>query len=915
MTKTYRIDDYGLLIGLISTPAGVDTDTFFNNEIEKNLSKLYKKNRFKTNEETKLYTFKGYKTFGDHDLAVISLIDDFSYPNRVFHPAHGNRQESSSYYNYEYQIMTCLNTLPESSKDIVSNVKLENFIWPSENKQSIDQYPYICITRAKLSNYFLLGNGIHFTELVKRYLMSRNNFYNKGRNNMKTIVLDNMGCEEIVILNFSYNLSSIAEFNHEIRCCNFSKLEEIDSEESEYILKNKFISNDSDAISWKEAHIFSSFYSLPGYSMQTNSTCLEKVETREEREIQINFVWDIKPGHAANFKKEFQTLLKELALDDQNIINKEPLRLNSSSWLYKLSLPVYEKTKKNIFEIVESIRNFDNHKNHVRKVHMKMEIYDTIDGEGTDTNLLEKHCQEIDTEQHPQTSLYSKKLQISATDLCELRASLEKANASKLLRERIMKMYNNYNNCITDPMFFGSFIDLHGSMKSFKDRIKNYAETSHTESSISFHEWMNTQVVSFEQAYYNRFHQSNRMREMSDFNLEWNGGIQQIISPLDSAFKEFLSHFGYIMNDKFVHVSGYERVQVTENTFRINMLHITYPELFASTIWKEIFNFYWRTAFSDGEQIYFTKNDFHEYLKYSIEHRSGFDRYNPVHQILLNSIDKDFTNAFVADTLSFYYGYAGEFDDFTYWYWKYLFQTPLYYDKSRIIDQKIFLKFLSRILFVGMLENEDKIESMFYHPADPVLAELWITNFKDVLSFVKLIKTVFEWHRYKLIIKNMAIKLMEKDLGKENESKSIPKEQLTKYISEIEKERKKQYIDGVLDYYICFSQGKIPFIGPKASTFKLVQLFGAFLKYLKNVDKKGYEGKTKTQILYRNNEGKPDLSQNKGNSSHILADPHGGMFCPEAYVQKECFKARSSFYRALFDLCMQNKKKQIDLIK
>lgn len=912
MTKTYTIDDYGLLIGLISTPAGVNTDTFFKDEIEKNLSELYKKNRFKTNtENTKLYTFKGYKTFGDHDLAVISLIDDFSYPNRVFHPAHGNREENDFFFNYEYQIMTCLNTLPENSKDAVSNIKLENFIWPAEVKQSIDQYPYICITRAKLSNYFLLGNGIHFTELVKRYLMSRNKFYDEGKNNIKTIVLDNMGCEEIVILNFSYNLSLIAEFNHEIRCCNFSKLEGFDQEESKHILQHKFISNDSDAIAWKEAHIFSSFYSLPGYSMQKGySTCLEKSETQPQRTVQINFVWDIKPGHAVNFKKEFQVLLKDLALEDQDILSKEPLRLNSSSWLYKLSLPVCT----NIFEIVEGFRNFDSQRNHVRKIHMKMEIYD-IESEDADNNLLEKHCQGINTEKHPQTNLYSKKLQISAIDLCELRTSLQKANASKLLRERIMKMYNNYNNCISDPMFFGSFIDLHGSMKSFKERIKDYAEGCQTESSISFHEWMNTQVVSFEQAYYNRFHQSNRMRDMSDFNLEWNGGIQQIISPLDSAFKEFLSHFGYTKNDKFVHVSGYERVQVTENTFRINMLHITYPELFASTIWKEIFNFYWRAAFSKGEQIYFTKNDFHEYLKYSIEHRSGFDRYNPVHQILLNSIDKDFTNAFVADTLSFYYGYAGEFKDFSYWYWKYLFQTPLYYDKSRIIDQKIFLKFLSRILFVGMLENEEEIASMFYCPADPVLAELWITNFKDVLSFVKLIKTVFEWHDYKSLIKNMATKLIVKDLGKENESKSIPKDQLEKYISEIEKERKKQYIYGVLDYYICFSEGRIPFIEPNSSTFKLVQLFGAFLKYLKSVDKEGWEDEIRTQVLDRDNEGKPNPSKNRENSSHILADPHGGMFCPEAEVQKKCFMARSSFYRALFDLCMQNKKKQIDLIK
>ena len=34
----------------------------------------------------------GYKSFGENSLMFFSLFDDFSYPNRVFHPFHGNRE-------------------------------------------------------------------------------------------------------------------------------------------------------------------------------------------------------------------------------------------------------------------------------------------------------------------------------------------------------------------------------------------------------------------------------------------------------------------------------------------------------------------------------------------------------------------------------------------------------------------------------------------------------------------------------------------------------------------------------------------------------------------------------------------------------------------------------------------------------
>lgn len=934
MERRYQIDDYGLLIGLLSTPEGMNTDDFFQEEIKENLSTIYKKGRFGGKaDNTKLYTYKGYKTFGDHDLAVLALIDDFSYPNRVFHPSHGSRCESGAeYYNYEYQIMTCLNTLPYS-KEKENTDTLHELMW--NEKSSIDEYPYICITRAKVSNYFLLGNGIDFIELVKRYLLSCSEKYNGSGNStkkMRTVVLDNMGCEELVIINFTYCISLMAEFNHEIRCINFSALEKFDKEQAELILERKFITDRESkfaGINWQQAHVFSSFYSLPGYSMQTDCVnCLQQEETKEKLLINFNFVWDIKPGHARNFKEDFGKLLQEQCLDSANVLYKEPLRLNNSAWLYQLTFGSEENDENRealLFKRIEALRNFDNQKKHVRKLHMKMEVYEVAQENTSEgLSMLDEHCVMVDMERHPQRSLYMGKLEIGNTELCELRTMMQRANVSKLLRERIMKMYNNYNNCVADPMFFASFIDLHGFMRAFKREIKKYACSESTESPQSFQEWMNTQVLSFEQAYYNRFHQSNRMREMTDFNLEWNGGIQQIISPLDNVFKEILAQYGYKFYDKFVHVSGYERVQVNENTFKINMLHVTYPELFASTIWKEVFNFHWRYILAKckdviHKDIFFVKDDFHEYLKYSIEHRPEFNRFNSVHLTLLEIIDKDFTNDFVADTLSFYYGYDGNFEDFSYWYWKYLFQTPLYYSKSHVIEQSVFLKFLTRILFIKLLEIEDTgvddIENMIFYPADPVLSELWVTNFRDVLSFTRILKIIFGWHNYRGIIKSMAINLMKKDVDAENPETLKDKNGNDICIEKaVRLARSMSYKRDLINFYGCFRNGQLPLVDYETAGFELVKLFGGFLRYLKDLSEESASSNyKKAQILPRDGQGKPAIGQLQDYYSNILADPHGGMFCPDSEVQKRCFKARASLYRALFDLCMKNKKQQIDI--
>lgn len=115
-----RYENSGLFLSLLTVPRNKNPKEFFEKEFRDGLFKKYFEELVKNSnldykeEENNLKDFylpKAYYLFGEFDLAIISLVDDFALANRIFHPGHNYRNEDEKprvSVHYDYQIVSGL---------------------------------------------------------------------------------------------------------------------------------------------------------------------------------------------------------------------------------------------------------------------------------------------------------------------------------------------------------------------------------------------------------------------------------------------------------------------------------------------------------------------------------------------------------------------------------------------------------------------------------------------------------------------------------------------------------------------------------------------------------------------------------------------------------------------------------------
>lgn len=911
----YTVGKCGLLIGLVDNQSKLPSKALFEDEfndenavfhkykesIESNLSQT------KSELDSRLYTPRGYHLFGDCNMAILALIDDFAFPNRVLHSGHGYYAGSKENYKYTLQTINGIHTETEKD-DEGRTVSLERraddtFLKPT------GRFPFIGITSYKINNGLLIGNGPELLELIKQRLYAlRKTCFKNELSSFQMICIDTFSNNELMVVYFSDKLAKISHFTNETRIQKLKDLAEGQSEEVEEqierIARNSLLykclpeeTDENLRQKVTDSHVFSTSFSHLGYDMEiytAECTCLSA------EFLTIQYHWDLKPGHYIDFTKAIFEK-KQIFFKPETKNERIMPGVDTLQWV------VMEKEFNEHLECFEKLATYKEIQPYVRKQRINVIFHE----HGMQEELT-------NTPDHPELVKNLNKCSFSKAELYNLRSDLDACRVSKVLKERTLKMYETFNDCIIDPLFFDYFIELKEYLRGVINDIHSYKENTEKKDSLEdLHTLLNSMIHSFEQAYYNRFHQSSRTRNISDFNLEYNGGIQQLISAYDMAYKVIMKKLvEKEASRNFVYVSGYERVSSDRNSLRINIFHITYPELYAATVWKEAMNFYW-TEIPDKGQVNQERRDINQItqllsmpettqiLRNQIEYSNEFDSMSYVHQLMLSSVNDNFIHYLLADISVFNNGYVGDFDLFSHWYWSYFSQMSHFYDYEGEMNPDVFIKFLVRWLFVKHLCCDFEEEEC-YTAFDPKLAELWRCYIHEAYTFTHTALNVLDKFDFALYADGLSAKWIKRDIG-------IPEERNTKNMNEAEQAALQMYVSNlgmnIAKQMKSFDEGKIiDMKGDSENGFTFIRdLMVAYLHVVKNMSLS--DGHS-LHILERDMNGKPIKRQQY---NPVVVDPLGGIFLCDNKKRGTYYQLRSVFYKSLWGASLKMKKDFVDM--
>ena len=608
-----KIDQNGVFIGLVNLPMTQEDD--FIEKYISNIFKLYRENLARntgTKLKKELYKPIPYVLFGNFDLGILSLVDDNLFGFQKFKPNSEilNNLEGfkDTSYDFNYQVINCYKCYHGEPKNSLINLFNELFL--KENKNGY-KYPFISITTLKIKNSLLIGCGSEMTQLINKTIDTcLNDDYKdlnkKNTRKIKYLVLETNSWHELVVILLADNVDVLTNKLEKITELNNFDLYKCDPIIHDNLIKRTLIHQKSNSQNITK-NLFSASYSYLGvnYNLLKNRSQLEKLNPSK---VNLSLKWFVKPAYrdeiisAVNqyidlvkikdvknektsiifgngdiefdFFNDYRKVLKYYAfmINSSHSQNQKHIEIAN---IIKETRRKTNSTPKLSIKPTSKIKNFTT--DNIQKAPLNFDIFQ-------EKNVLRKFI-------NTKFIIPKNKIIIVDTKLCE-------CNISKSIRQRIFKMINNYNNGIEDSILYIYFIDLKPIVEEVIEFI-NYIKDSELDSH-EVHSKLNTFADIFDRAYRNRIHHSNRTLELTDFSLEFNGGIQQIISSYDSVFKLFRDSIKYNNRNELrsnsspyiAYVSGEPGIFSSINFVQLNIFHLIQPEGFISTIYKEAINHY-----------------------------------------------------------------------------------------------------------------------------------------------------------------------------------------------------------------------------------------------------------------------------------------------------------------------------------
>lgn len=914
-------NEVGLFLGLLSYPFDLDGKKFYTQKIEKFFEKhreflhQYDVGDLVPNENDKLYIPKGYRMFGTQGLAVLSLVDDYSFFTRVFSKNHiqsilnkGEQDKKESPENEAFNRRFHF-------KSVVTSGVMETII--AENGDTItlndlarktflkdtDRYTYIGIIRLKIDSRVLshtpreggefdgiTDQGIAVTKQIRTAIHNIKNDEGLKGEPSEYICVDCFDNDEMTVVAFANNLLFLYNFLGEIR-----SLKCTDLDNQEYKVGNKVL---------KEKHVFLSSLLCFGYDPDKAGA----VATDENLNgFYINCLIESKTGHRDSLFGYLHDKKKDL-FEENNLTTNITGGCNIIAKIPLAKIASLEK-------VCEEDPEF---KYHTRKV--KISLPDVpLDGKVRKTREVKFDKSEYEEG----NGLGKNKIGIDESYLNQLRNDIKALGISKAVRDRMMALFELFNNEYQNLLQQVYLDELKDTLEDFVKLIEDFRNNPVSDI-CDIEKNLNYAIDNMESAIYDRLHR----QKYSQAPLEYNGGIQQYLTSFDHAYKTIAKALG--KDEKvYVTITGAVRASSIRNLFRLNINDIVYPELFAYAVWKEATNYAheglkkyaFKNDSKDPKLVYYsqllrrwnmllidtpTDSRVLDNIKYRLYHDSRFNPGDPVHRYIYDNVSNGMLSYFFQDFLVFHFSFLKDFELMWHMYLKTMLQTTNCYYRLNKINKCHLIYMLLRLFMVSKMsvhnsaDIDEFIREQKKNPFDASLNEAWIDCFQKTFELSEIIYEVISTEEFQEIC-GYQIECYESRID-EKVNLDDKTDNLENVI--IRRRRKSQEIRNKMD------EGEVvaPDSGETPVDY-LVCLLNAYLGAVYDLDypdkKKHYPIKSVPR-----DSGNGSILDIKGlelkdvlneKMSNILSDPTGGYFTRSAQIRLRYFTYRTVLYRSLWN--------------
>ncbi len=909
-TPSCAVHDVAIFIGLASSPIGHEQR--LHTDVLEKLFRRYKKavrDNFSAHSPSRttyevfdeiLYKPRTFFTFGRFDLAEVALIDDLEFGIRTFGPYDPMTIDSDvngrTLPLFSHQ--TIMGPIPRfgenpSVLDLAKKTVLAD----------TDPLPLFGICQLKLNWGALLGSGMDLLHGV--VVAIRGAFESHRQKNgrpFQLFIAESYSWHEITLLMTGVAYRDMIEFVVRLREMTGSDLRDlinlfiagprtnmtpkiVDSLRTrvENALQNSLV-NELTATrqDWPEDHrehnpVFEASTTTLGFQLELFSAIAEKEEEICDRYLELipeddvvvpHCRWFTQAGHIAH------------SLDSlKGFINSDDLLFCAGKGDFVLPDPTRTPTRDFIPYFVKLRLNLRDNR-HVRA------SYSTIAVPRERPKVLSDERYHIDLHQD-----VIRPLLVTHTEVAEFDRLLKEMGTAKPVSERLENLLANYNDGLGDPLLFGFFLELRQLILWLMEQPAIARGQSTTE---GFMRYLTGVADAFDRAYRNRFYTGYRMNEITDFNLEFKGGIQQLVSAYDGAFKTLARAFIHSQgfSHVFVVVGGSPGVSTTSYCFNLNYLHLQQPEYFAAVVGYELGRF--RLATETTTQPAGLSSDLELFkLKACFDGFAGTDGpEDPIVSALVPLVQPELLEYLYRDLTAFYLTFSGDSDLFSFWYFVHWYTLASAHKQGSEISPGSFLTMLLRVVLVLRVCGAEfsGIRALEKEPTFGPLITGQLESVKDfVIRFLDF-QPIGEWAQ-KAAEEARSVLFSAAKTTNLQESLDQTNGLAAKYTERLSA--------GGL---VLFSDPEIRQSVVSATNHTRVLLF-AYLRWMKNLGGSGH------RFMIRDKE--TGLPQVTPDLSPVVFDGRGGTFCCDPEIRRRYFQCRTSLILSLLDMSAVEKKRQV----